>query len=314
MNLDILHAIKQNDLKTLSYLIEQNTSNKSYQFNGFSIIIYACLYNSNDDILHYLLDNNKVTLYKEHDTLLFDILKFKHNDIIIVKKTLDKINTYNLDSLLNKTNTYNKSPLYIAIEQNYDINIIELLIKHGSIVNDDIIHLIYDNISFISSISDNFNKYKNKIHQILHIIKHSKISLLNNTYDAYINFHTLLSKICYNYKLYKQTFLKKTKYFSFHLNQQELQTIDTDFISIIKLLLEKGANPNIYEYVFYNPLYSICEINNLELVEFMLNYNIIINDFLFNAIIKIKDIDQKILYYISLINSNTKSASKIYNF
>ena len=239
-----------------------NTYNENFEnISNLYKNIYLAVFNNDIKKLNQLLQlikNNYNILNndsKTEDSLLH--IAVSNNNYNIVKLLLK----YNID--VNSINLDYITPLHIAVETN-NIKIVKLLLDYGANIN-------------ATNIDQEFPLYISVYNDYLDMTK----ILLD--YGANIN------KTYYNTSLFlyiidnsKYRFVKIFKNAGIDINKSLNDSNDTpllistfnDDLHMIKLLLELGANPNIFNI---NKIYPIMNITNSRMLELLIEYNAKIN-------------------------------------
>ena len=247
----IMMASGNKYFKCVKYLINNGADINVYDFN-YDNLLHGCIFHNTYDILLLLLNNNKLTI-------------------------------------INDKNQYNESPLMYAIKLN-KIKYIELLLKYGADTNtcnlEGYTPLLYatkiNNYELTELLlkykanSNLYFKWKQYKSPLFNAIQNNNPKIIQLLLDYGANDLMYIYIETNNYEKFKNLITKD------NINKKNNNgatllyfAVERNNYDFVKLLLEKGANPNINNIKEKNqsPLYHAIVNNNYKMVKILLTYN-----------------------------------------
>lgn len=246
----LMMACGNKHLKCVKYLVKNNADVNATDYNNDNIL-HGCIHNNIYDILLFLLTNknNKVINERNNDNESPLMYAIKENKIEYVKILLKYgANTYTCD---NKGYT---PLLYTTEKDNYEMT--ELLLKNGADPN------VY--FTWMGYRSALYNAVKNDSPELMQLLFTNNANDLLYVYIQNNNIKMLNNLLKKEYINKKNSNGATLLYFA----------VERDNINITKLLLEKGANPNICNHKEQNqsPLYQAIMNKNYEMIKLLIEY------------------------------------------
>jgi ankyrin repeat protein len=236
----LIYASKVGNYDIVKLLVENNSDMNVQDINKNTALMFAILYH-NDNIAEYLITQGaKLDLINIHGSTVMHIAASVGN-----KKILEELDNRGMDLEYRDNNGNNV--IFIATLNNYP-HIVKYCI--GQHVKLNLINNHLKN-SYIKDEDGNPLQYREKS-SLLHIcIEQNLIELLIFLISKKINMN-----------IYNCNYETPLRY-ACKLNK----------LPFVKILLEKGADPNINSILNYSCLHSAIENNNFDMLKLLIDYN-----------------------------------------
>jgi ankyrin repeat protein len=236
----LIYASKAGNYDIVKLLVENNVDMNIQDINKNTALMFAILYH-NDNIAEYLITQGaKLDLTNNHGSTVMHIAASVGN-----KKILEELDNRGMDLEYRDSNKNNV--IFIAalnnyphivkycISQNVKLNLVNNHLKNMLIKDENGNPLQYREKSSLLHICIE----KNLIELLIYFIsKNININIFNCNYETPLKYACKLNKLPF-----------------------------------VKILLEKGADPNINSILNYSCLHSAIDNNNYEMVKLLIDYN-----------------------------------------
>lgn len=268
-------AARLDDVKIVKYLIEK------YNIKVYNNLLTYALVSKSNSVINYLIRHNKSDIENYNDILICAIKYNNHVDII--KYLIEK---YNID-----IHTDNDQPLRYAAFYSC-LEVVKYLVESGANVNANnggpVKNAIFgsklDILNYlINECNVNINTY-DLLHEAMRSKDLNMVIYITDNYNVFPNIQDLID-LCIvpdQPKIFK--YLIEKYNIDIHQNNDELMisAVDNNIYDIIKYLIDKGADANIYlqtnkfiseemhEYLKSKQVILFDELfrqNNIELIE-----------------------------------------------